>query len=302
VVVSHYSSGAAYPIGGPGRIGRLVLAVIESHGGKVYTKAQVESIAVANGVCTGVVLKGGVTICGKKVISAIGAFNTFTKLIPDDVANRFPTLRSAREDLLGEKLPVSPAHAMTFLALAGTAESLGLPKANWWIQDDPRFPSVFISFPSAKDPSWTSRNPETSVCEIVVEARHETFEQWKGDPVKNRATAYMQLKNDLADQMCDVLFKHFPQLRDKVKFREASTPLSAEHFLGSRKGCAYGLACTPERFRTAWLKPTTDIKNLYLGAQDVVSCGVAGSQMGGVVAACSASFKTLMAFGRQMYL
>jgi all-trans-retinol 13,14-reductase len=274
---------------------------VEAHGGRAQTKALVESIYVEKGVCAGVVLKGGHVVRSKKVISAIGAFHTFTKLLPESLDDRFPFLKSARQDLMSDKIKSSPAHAMTFLALKGTAKSLGLPKANWWIQDDPRFPSVFISFPSSKDPTWESRHPETSVCEIVVEAPHELFEQWKDEPVKNRSGEYNKLKEKLADDMCDILFKYFPQLKDKIEFRDASTPLSAEHFLGSRKGCAYGLACTPFRYRAEWLRPATNIPNLYLGAQDIVSCGIAGSQMGGITAACAASLKALITFGQTTY-
>jgi len=302
IVVGHYATGAAYPVGGSGKIARLILSVIEAHGGRAQTKATVERIFIENSACAGVVMKGGKIIRAKKVISAIGAYHTFTQLLPPgDLDNKFPFLVEARDELTTNKLQNSPAHAMTFLALKGTARSLGLPKANWWIQDDPRFPSVFVSFPSAKDPTWETRHPETSVCEIVVEEPHELFAKWSNDPVKNRSSEYLRIKENLADQMCDILFKYFPQLKDKVAFRDASTPLSAEHFLNSRKGCAYGLACTPNRYRAEFLKPTTEIKNFYLGAQDVVSCGIAGSQMGGIISACSASFKTLYHFAKDVY-
>jgi all-trans-retinol 13,14-reductase len=298
VVIAHYCTGAAYPVGGSGKIARLVLSVIESCGGRAATRATVESILIEKGVAVGVVLKGGHVIRANKVISCVGAYHTFVNLLPNELENDFPFLIEARRDLQSDHLKTSPAHAMTFLALRGTAKSLGLPKANWWVQDNPRFESVFISFPSAKDPTWESRYPDTSVCEIVVEADPELFAKWKNDPVKNRSPDYLKLKQDLADSMCDILFKHFPQLKDKVDFRDASTPLSAEHFLGSKHGCAYGLACTPNRYTAEWLKPATDIKNLYLGAQDIVSCGIAGSLMGGLISACSASFKTLWHYGK----
>jgi all-trans-retinol 13,14-reductase len=50
-------------------------------------------------------------------------------------------------------------------------------------------------------------------------------------------------------------------------------------------GEAYGLAATPERFRTRSLKPRTSVRNLYLTGQDVTSAGVTGALFGGAVAA-----------------
>jgi len=298
IVASHYVSGAAYPIGGPSRIARKALAVIETHGGAAATRAAVESILMENNAAAGVILKGGCVIRAKKVVSAIGAYHTYTRLLPRELGAQFPVLQEARRQLESGELKASPAHAMTFLALKGTAQELGLPKANWWIQDDPRFPSVFISFPSAKDPSWATRHAGISVCELCVEAPFELFEKWAKDPVKNRDAEYLAAKEKLADDMCDILFKHFPQLKDKVIFRDASTPLSAQHFLGSIRGCAYGLACVPNRYKAEWLQPYTGIKNLYLGAQDITSCGIVGGLMGGLIAACSADFNTLWAVSR----
>jgi len=297
--VGHYSTGAGYPVGGSAKIARDILAIVESYGGRAATRAAVEQIVVEKGAAVGVIVKGKM-IRANKVLSAVGAYHTFVTLLPKELAVLHPFLEKAREELMNETtgLKSSPSHAMTFLALKGTAEELQIPKANWWVNDDPRFPSVFISFTSAKDPSWATRHPNVSVCEIVVEAPHEMFEKWKSDPVKNRSPDYLKLKEELADSMCDILFKHFPQLKDKVEFRDASTPLSAEHFLGSKKGCAYGLAATPKRYACEYLRPATPIKNLYLGAQDVVSCSIAGSAMGGIIAACAANFKTLFDFGQ----
>ena len=300
IVVSHYCLGAAYPVGGPGRIAQLILSVIENKGGRAVTRATVESILIEDKVATGVIVRGHV-IRGKKLVSTIGAFHTFTKLLPPEIAASYPFLIEVRKTLENDDVKSSPSHAMTFLTLKGTATSLGLPKANWWIQDDPRFASVFISFPSAKDPTWTKRHPEISVCEIVVEIPTETFETWKDDHTKNRPPEYLKIKEELANTMCEILFKQFPHLNGKVDFREASTPLSAEHFLGSHKGCAYGLACIPARYRVHWLQPATEIPNLYLGGQDITSCGIAGGQMGGLIAACSANRRNSLALRKNFH-
>ncbi|MEJ2577421.1 MAG: FAD-dependent oxidoreductase, partial [Gammaproteobacteria bacterium] len=40
-----------------------------------------------------------------------------------------------------------------------------------------------------------------------------------------------------------------------------------------------------ERFAQDWLRPKTEIPGLYLAGQDVVSCGVVGAMVGGLLAA-----------------
>jgi len=246
-------------------------------------------------------MKGGAVIPARKVISCIGAYHTFVNLIPSSFDHEFLFLSKARDELTSDRLKSSPAHAVTFLALKGTAQSLELPKANWWVQGLNRFSSICISFPSAKDPSWKDRFPNLSICEIAVEAPSDLIERYSRDPSQSRSTDYLKRKDEFAQQMCGVLFRFFPQLKDKVEFHDVCMPLSAESFLGSRKSGAYGLACTPARYQVEWLKPCTDIKNLFLGAQDVVSCGVAGSQMGGIIAASAASLKTLFYFAKDVY-
>ena len=78
-----------------------------------------------------------------------------------------------------------------------------------------------------------------------------------------------------------------PQLRGKVDYSEVSTPLSTSHFCRYKKGETYGLAHNKERFQQDWLKPKTAVPGLYLTGQDVISCGVVGALMAGMVTAMS---------------
>ncbi len=45
----------------------------------------------------------------------------------------------------------------------------------------------------------------------------------------------------------------------------------------------YGLDHDPERFRQDWLGPRTSISGLWLTGQDVLTCGVTGAMMAGVL-------------------
>ena len=78
-----------------------------------------------------------------------------------------------------------------------------------------------------------------------------------------------------------------PHLRGKVDYLETSTPLSTAWFCRYERGELYGLDHTPERFDQPWLRPKTDVPGLYLTGQDVLTCGVVGAMIGGLMTSLS---------------
>ena len=81
------------------------------------------------------------------------------------------------------------------------------------------------------------------------------------------------------------LYKQFPQLDGKIDYYELSTPLSTKHFVNYEHGEIYGLDHSPARFRMKELRPKTPIKNLYLTGQDIVTVGIGGALMSGLLTA-----------------
>ena len=72
-----------------------------------------------------------------------------------------------------------------------------------------------------------------------------------------------------------------------VVCHELSTPLTTTAFTGSPQGAIYGLETSPRRFLSDSLRAKTPIPGLFLAGQDVVSPGVTGAMMGGVLAAAA---------------
>lgn len=288
VTVDHYANGSSYPVGGPHVIGDAVTRIVEERGGKMLFGAHVDSLIVKNNTCVGVKVQG-MEILAPIVISAAGAYNTFTQMIALETAQANPKLMQAREQFTSGVLEASPQHCMVFAVFKGTSKELGLPVANVWVQDCPDFPFVFLSFPSSRDASWCDRNPDKSVCEIVVEGRYEDFAKLNDDE-------YQVKKKEFAEKALAVLFHKYPRLENRLQSYTSSTPRTAKRFLGSQNGCSYGVSPTPARFRAhrEWLKPVTPVKNLYLAGQDVLSCGICGAMMGGLFAAAVADIKVLV--------
>lgn len=294
MVANHYMDGAGYPVGGSASLAKHIIAVIEENGGIVKPGAKVEQIIIENNVAKGVRLKNGEKYYADTIISNTGILNTFTDLLPPSVV---------KEHQLEEKLKnikPSVAHLSLNIGCKVSAESLDLPKCNYWIfppeydhdknraifdSPDAPLPVIFASFPSAKNPEWNKKHPDTCTIEIITLVPYHWFSKWEGTKAGRRGHDYIDLKNKLSRKLLDMLFNILPRLEDKIDYYELSTPLSTQNFTNHSKGEIYGLAHNPERFRANLLRPGTPVKNLFLTGQDVFMASVTGAMMGGILTA-----------------
>ncbi len=306
LVAAHYLEGAAYPVGGASRIAAAIVPVIERAGGMVLVNAEVTRILLDGNRAVGVKLADGRTIRARTVISDAGVANTFGRLLPEAVAGRLGLLEK-----LGAVGP-SLAHINLYVGLRGSDEELGLGRTNLWVYPTPdhdanvaRFladpegplPGAYLSFPSAKDPTFPERYPGRSTVQVIVLAKYDWFARWEDQPWKRRGEDYEAFKQRFTERLLEVLYEHVPQVRGKVDHAELSTPLSTRRFANYARGELYGLAHTPARFRQRFLRPRTPVPGLYLTGQDVTVCGVAGALSGGVLCASAILGRNLMSVG-----
>jgi len=292
MIARHYLYGGFYPVGGSWRIAESIIPKIQKAGGEVFTYARVARIVVENGRVSGVEMEDGHVIRCPCVISSAGIDNTFQHLLPQE------EVRSAGYEQSLSKVRPSIAHLGVYIGLQETAEQLGLPKTNFWIYPgndydaalerfladrEAPFPVVYISFPSAKDPDYLRRHPGTATIEIVAPAPYAWFAQWQDKTWGKRGDDYEALKDSFGERLMQHLYDKLPQLQGKVDYYEVSTPLSTDWFGGYRHGELYGLAHTAERLQQNWLGPRTRIPGLWLTGQDVLTCGVTGAMMAGML-------------------
>lgn len=292
MVAKHYLGGGAYPIGGAARIAETIIPVIQESGGEVFTYAGVDEVLVKNNRAYGVRLTKGDEITADAVVSCAGLVPTINKLLPGE------SVKKHGYDKLVKSVKTSSAHLCIYAGFKGTAEELDIPKKNFWIypgydhdkslgdfekSKDYDFPLVYISFPSAKDPTWDERYPNKSTVEIVTVCKTEWFEQWQGTTWGKRGDDYEKLKADLTDRLMKVLYKQMPQLKGALDYVELSTPLSTQWFQWNEGGEIYGIEHDPSRFKQSWIHPKTEIKNFYLTGSDVLTAGIGGALMGGVM-------------------
>jgi all-trans-retinol 13,14-reductase len=295
IVARHYFGGASYPVGGASRIAASMLPVIERAGGRVVVSADVTRILTSPaGSAIGARMADGREFRARCVISDAGALNTFERLLDPAVAAGLDAARPLRS------IPRSMSHLSFYVGLKQSAAELGIPATNLWIYRDADhdasvarsaadpnepFPCLFISFPSAKDPSFRERCPGRSTIEVLTPAPYRWFEGWADTRWKKRGADYDEFKRGLARKMQEELERHVPAVCGRIDYAELSTPLTTRHFANHPQGEIYGLSVGPDRFRLASLGARTPVRDLYLTGADVVAPGVTGALYGGFISA-----------------
>lgn len=293
LLAKHYLWGGFYPVGGSSVIAAAIAPVIEAAGGKILFQADVAEVLVRKGRAIGVRMADGVELEADTVVSDAGVHNTYRRLLPPEVSEAHGLDRRARAN------PASVSHLCLYVGFKRTAAELGLPKSNLWIYPGPDhdasfanylvdseapLPVVYVSFPSAKDPSFEVRHPGRATVELITLAPFERFETWVGTEWRKRGDEYEALKANLAGRMLDKFERFLPGVRQQIDYMEVSTPLSTRYFAGYERGELYGLDHSPARFLDRSLRPRTAIRGLYLTGQDIASCGVVGAMAGGYLA------------------
>ena len=304
-VALHYMNGGFYPIGGSEEIFNTIAPSILKNGGNILIGAGVKEILIEDGVAKGVVMLDGKIIKSDIVVSGAGVHITYKNLIPEASKKLIPHLNDALE------LPASYGHLSLYIGLKHTAEELNLPKANYWIYPNgtdhdkaieeyladytKEFPVVYISFPASKNPKFLEKYPGRSTIEIITVVKYDWFKKWEDTRWKKRGDEYDAFKELFAQRLLEHLYTYEPQLRGKIDLYELSTPITTKHFCNYLNGEIYGLDHHPERFAKDYLKPQTPIKNFYLTGQDIVTVGIGGALMSGVLTASAITKKDITA-------
>lgn len=303
LLANHYMEGAAYPVGGAGSIAETVVPVIEASGGVAIHQAEVSQIIVEHNQARGVTLTDGKSIYADTIISDAGIHNTFAKLLPETVAKQHHLIEQLQQ------LTPSGAHMGLYVGINESPESLHLPRCNYWIFPDEynhevnqqryqnldsQIPVAYVSFPAAKDPVSQKLHPGKSTVEVIIIVPYQWFTKWEGTEWRKRGEEYQKMKQRVADQMFEQLYRVAPQLKGKVDCYDISSPLSTKKFTNHPFGEIYGTAHTPKRFRQEFLKPYTPVKHLYLTGQDVLIASIAGGLMGGLLCASAILKKNML--------
>lgn len=293
LITRHYFNGAYYPVGGAKVFAEKLVPVIEQAGGAIRLKAKVCELLVEKGAVLGVRLEDGEEIRAPKTFSDAGARNSVA-MLPEE-------LRKSEWAHAILSFAPSPCHVALYLGFEGDIAAHGATSANHWFHEtwdmdaglwrDPSgettSPGVFVSFPTLKDPAHVEGAKRRHTGEIVAMVDWASFVRWRNSSRNDRPQDYKTFKEAIERNLMAQFARYFPALAPMATAQELSTPLSTVAFTGAPQGAIYGIEVSPRRFLSDSLRPRTPIPGLFLTGQDVVTPGVTGAMMGGVLAAAA---------------
>jgi len=271
----YYREDTAFPVGGPAAWANAIKDTVTANKGEIKLGASVSKVIVEGGKTAGVTLADGSVLRGKTVVSCIGAHTTYCELVDPVI----PALQEARDSLLANNPPMSTSAFM----LCVTLKPGEYPK-EFFFHMEPMKPPVYVSFMSARDPTWKDRYPDVMSCEITT---RQVAEEWIGlapEAVEAKVQAVMAY-------LLGVFELHFPEAHANIVDKYPLSPLKMQEELGSFHGSMYGVAQVPARVNKPFLMVTTALEGLYLGGQDMFCPNLYGASLGGVAAANAAAAK-----------
>lgn len=293
LVLGHYLEGAAYPGGGASAIARGLVPTIEAAGGSARAGTAVSEIVIEDGKAVGVRTSTGETFKSGAIVSAIGAGETVKHLLPEDLR---------RQEWANEISTFKPSvcHFEVYLGFEGDIARHGATRANHWFYetwdtndgiwtgaaDDP-LQTMFVSFPSLKDPSHDPGPAMRHTGDMMVLADWSAVADFADGGAAEKPSEWSALKERIEARMLEFFTRKFPALAPLITYHELGTPLATAAFTGHDKGGFYGIETTPRRMLSEAFNARTPIPGMFLSGQDVMSPGIAGALAGGMFGAAA---------------
>ena len=293
MVARHYLDGGNYPTGSSRRIAETISDLIEKKEGVLAVNAPVSRIKIENGSAVGVIMENGDEIEAETVISNTGVVNTIEKLLDEENSHT-----RIKENL--KKINQTESYVCLHIGLNKSAKDLGLTNTNLWIypgydhdqnvnsyieNQATDFPVVYVSFPSAKDKAWNENHSGYATMEAITFSSWDWYSKWQELPWKKRGQEYEQEKQKLSNRILDIVTKQVPNIQTAIDYQELSTPLTIRDLAKYQKGEMYGIDHDSNRFRQRWLRPQSEIKNLFFTGQDIMTAGVSSALFSGMLTA-----------------
>ena len=281
-----------YIKGGMGGLAAALRQACEDLNVDIKTGVEVERILVEGNAVRGVVTSEG-EFAARSIASGIDANQTFVRLLtPEDLPSEF--LRQVI------KIDYSSASGKINLALDGLPD-FGVDPAllRGTIHITPDIDFIETAYREALGGSYSSRPvlemtiPSNVDDSLTPEGKHimSVFVQYA--PYQLSDGRSWDDEKDRWVQVClDTLQDFAPDIRDRILFAHAMTPLDLERTYGLTggnimQGAMHLHQLGPARPLVGWSDHRTPIKHLYL-------CGAASHPGGGVMGACGRNAATVM--------
>ncbi len=244
-------------------------------GGHLKLRSTVTKIIVEDSRIKGVEIDQSEHIKTRCVISSASPQQTFFRLIDrNNLPSNFITKLTA--------LQPSVSAVIVYLGIRGSpVNTQGWGRSVWYVPNgnpdevygrvfeggvDDKADVLLLAFPSDVDRTLAPKNCESMT--LFTVAPFKDVEFWN------------DYKKVFSEQMVSRADELIPGLRDRVLMSEVATPPTLLRYTLNDEGAMYGLASTPDQFKTNVMPQHTPIEGLYLASHwATVGAGQGGTPM-----------------------
>ncbi|MGH1337848.1 MAG: phytoene desaturase family protein [Aureispira sp.] len=288
LVLNSYIESAWRCVDGGSQIARALVKNIRANGGTLHKKKEVDHFTFETGKIKEIVLNTGETIGSKAVICS-----AHPAQLSRFVRHEKGVLRKAYLNRI-QQTNATPAVFSAHYTLK--PNTVPYTKSNYYQHSDQNVWEAVARNKSQWPGSYLALTPRSSKSAIYADSfaaltymDYETVKPWANSfntttINQSRGANYEDFKQAHGEQLLQLLYKRFPELKGNVLESYASTPLSFRDYTGAPTGSFYGFERDyNDPMRTA-LAVKTRIPNLTLTGQNINMHGILGVTVSAVLA------------------
>lgn len=275
MTTSSYLHGSYRFVGSSMQMTDALVRKIESHGGKVITKAQATAIRCDKNIVCGVEVNKEELIQADHVISTMHPKKTL------EITDRTTNIRKAYLSRLSA-LPNS--YGFFTVYLIKRKNKVPYINNNFYFYGEGQDAWTRSSFPDAKEVVGvlTSMRPSeedrkfTNVIELLTPMYYKDVEPWRDTLYDRRGDEYLQFKERKMEDIIRFVKQFNPDILADTEHIVTTTPLSYRDYTGTPEGSAYGIMKNYQNPLSTLIPIRSKVKNLFFAGQNVNMHGVLG--------------------------
>lgn len=273
-LINHYFISSSFRVVGPtNQIPDKLKAEFVKAGGLILTNHQVTDLIVEADLVTGVRCGNGSIYTAKKVISNMHPGATMDLIDPRKIKRSFRNRLKEKQDTLSSFALYLKIKPNSFKYQ--NANFNYYPTGDVWYAssyDPEKWPEhFFMHFPvNSANPEWVDH------LSVVTHMRFDEVSKWKDLDLKGRGEAYQKFKRDKAQQLLELVYTQFPEIKGLILDYTTATPLTFRDYVGSPTGSMYGTQRDYRSPLASYVGVRTKLNNLFFTGQNLNLHGVMG--------------------------
>lgn len=232
IVFSNFMSKGVYIFqGGTDVMINMMKEELLKNGVDIQMQAKVEKVLIEKGRTAGVVVKGH-TIKSKAVVSNSNLKTTIHKMVGDEYFSQGFVEKA-------DKVRLNTSSCQVYMGLKA-GESIPFIGDLIFTSDDKDFKTDLILSPKVGSQTFSVYYPETRPHlppqYAIVSSSNARYEDWKNLSEED----YEKQKAYLIERAISGLEKILPDIRQKIDFVDAATPLTVERYTHHERGASFG--------------------------------------------------------------